>query len=192
MKAAILVDENNAVSMLHSLGVEGIRPWKAFYDALYSVLKRDYGDCQVDYRFYGAIPPKHIDMEKFYLRKRFFSALEKDGIEVHKGFCQSFGGGLVEKGVDVLVALDLFQMSLNQYDLLFIFSADGDLYPAVQRAQNNGSKVVAILSERQPASLIKKLVDGVVPLEAVIDLIDDKHLIRRPNTKHQTIGEMNA
>jgi len=131
-------------------------------------------------------------MEKFYLRKRFFSALEKDGINVHIGYCQPFGGALQEKGVDMLVGLDLFQFSLNRYDLLFIFSADGDLCPAVQRAQEHGSKVVAILSERQPATLMKKLVDGVVPLEAVIDLIDDKHLIRRPNKKHLTKGEMNV
>lgn len=193
MKAAILVDEINGVSQLHNLGVEGVRPWKIFYEAIHSVLKRDYGDCHVAYHFYGAIPPKHVDLERFYLRTRFFTALEKDGIQIHKGFCQSFEGGLQEKGVDVMVALDLYQMSLNQYDLLFIFSADGDICPAVQRAQANGSKVVAILSERQPASLMKKLVDGVVPLEAVLDLIDDKYLVRRPNKKHfNPEGEMNA
>lgn len=32
MKAAILVDENNAICQLHSLGIEGIKPWKKFYE----------------------------------------------------------------------------------------------------------------------------------------------------------------
>lgn len=184
MRAAILVDEINAVGMLHDLGIEGIRPWRKFYEALHSVLIRDYGDCRVDYRFYGAIPPRHVDMERHFLRKRFFQALEKDGVQVHTGFCQASEGGLQEKGVDVMVALDLFQLSLDHYDLLFVFSGDADLAPAVQRAQEFGSKVVAILSDRQPATLIKKIVDGIVPLDAVIDLIDDRHICRRPNNKH--------
>jgi uncharacterized LabA/DUF88 family protein len=173
MKAAILVDEINAVSQLHTLGIEGIRPWKKFYEAIHSVLKKDYGDCHVTYHFYGAIPPKHVDKEKFYLRTRFFSALERDGIQTHTGYCQTVAGGLQEKGVDMLVGLDMYQFSLNQYDLLFIFSGDGDIVPAVERAQANGSKVVAVLGEQQPASLMKRLVDGVV------HLIDEPFVVRR-------------
>lgn len=87
----------------------------------------------------------------------------------------------------------MFQFSLNQYDLLFVFSGDADIGPAVERAQSNGAKVVAILSERQPATLIKKLVDGVIPLEAVIDLIEDKYIISRfkkPLLKNK--GEMSV
>lgn len=81
------------------------------------------------------------------------------------------------------LGLDLYDFSLENYDLLFVFSGDADLGPAVERAQKKGSKVLAILSEKQPAQLIKKLVDGVVPLEAVIDLIDAESIVRRPNTQ---------
>jgi len=88
------------------------------------------------------------------------------------------------------LGLDLYDLSLDKHDLLFIFSGDADLGPAIERAQKRGSKVVAILSERQPAKLIKKLVDGVVPLEAVIDLIDANYIVHRSNTQFTKKGEM--
>ncbi|MDQ0255518.1 uncharacterized LabA/DUF88 family protein [Evansella vedderi] len=186
MKAAILVDEINAVSQLHALGIEGIRPWKKFFEAIHNVLKRDYGQCNVDYHMYGAIPPKHVDKQRYFNRKRFFSALDKDGIKVHKGLCHQSNGSLEEKGVDVMLSLDLYEFSLKHYDLLFVFSGDGDIVPAVERAQKNGAKVVAILSEKQPAKFMKRVVDGVVPLEGVIDLIDEQYVVRRSNTPKTT------
>jgi uncharacterized LabA/DUF88 family protein len=182
MRAAILVDEINAISQLHNLGIEGIRPWKVFYEALHSVLTQDYGYCDVSYRFYGAIPSKNVDKEKYFNRTRFFSALQKDDITVETGYCHvAENGKMFEKGVDVALALDLYDLSREGYDLLFVFSGDADLGPAIERAKKNQSKVVAILSEKQPAQFVKKLVDGVVPLEDVIDLIAPEHVLRRAN-----------
>nr|WP_245203703.1 NYN domain-containing protein [Ammoniphilus resinae] len=179
------------MSQFHGLGIEGIRPWKVFFQALHSVLTGHYGNCEVSYHFYGAIPPKHVDKERFYNRTRFFSALQKDDIAVHTGYCHvSENGEMFEKGVDMALGLDLYDLSLDKHDLLFIFSGDADLGPAIERAQKRGSKVVAILSERQPAKLIKKLVDGVVPLEAVIDLIDANYIVHRSNTQFTKKGEM--
>jgi hypothetical protein len=105
MKAAILVDEINAMSQFHGIGIEGIRPWKEFYESLHSVLRQDYGNCEVQYHFYGAIPPKNIDREKYFTRTRFFQALERDHIHVHQGYCVSYEGKLSEKGVDVVRAV---------------------------------------------------------------------------------------
>lgn len=102
MRAAILVDEINAISQLHNCNIEGIRPWKRFYEAIHSILVHDYGDCHVSYHMYGAIPPKHMDKEKHFLRKRFFEALEKDGINTRKGYCFSSEEGFQEKGVDMV------------------------------------------------------------------------------------------
>jgi uncharacterized LabA/DUF88 family protein len=183
MKVAILVDEINAISQLHGIGIQGIRPWKAFYESLYSVLRQDYGICEVQYHFYGAIPPKNVNREKHFTRTRFFQALKRDHIHVHQGYCcVSHEGKLSEKGVDVALSLDLYDLSLEKFDLLFVFSGDADLGPAIERAKKKGSKVVAILSEKQPASIVKRLSDGIVPLEAAIQLIDEKHIVFRPNT----------
>lgn len=133
MKAAILVDENNAICQLHSLGIEGIKPWKKFYESIHSILVHDYGLCSVSYHLYGAIPPKYLDKDRHFLRKRFFRALQKEGIFTHLGFVYNSKDGFREKGVDMLLGLDVYQFSLEGYDLIFVFSGDSDLVPAIQR-----------------------------------------------------------
>ncbi|GGG18592.1 NYN domain-containing protein [Paenibacillus abyssi] len=179
MKAAILVDEINAVKQLHEIGIQGIRPWVQFYRAIHTVLRKDFGQADVGYHFYGSLPPKDVAGSKYFDRKRFFQALERDGIQVHQGICISDRtGNLMEKGVDMSIGLDLFEFSLNEFDLLFVFSGDTDLVPAIQRAKLR-SKVVAVVSRLQPARLFKEMADGILFLEDVIGLIGKEHLIPR-------------
>jgi len=178
IKAAILVDEINAMHQLHSLGILGIQPWKSFYEAVNSVLKTDYGEVECDFLFYGAVPPRNVDERRYHDRTRFFDQLRRDGIKVQKGICQvdPQSGRLQEKGVDVLAALDIVDLARDHYNLLFIFSGDADLVPAIQRAKKY-SKVVAIVKEGWPAKHIRDNVDGIIPLELAVGLIDRKHII---------------
>ncbi|MGF7033463.1 uncharacterized LabA/DUF88 family protein [Paenibacillus mucilaginosus] len=182
MKAAILVDENNALCMLHDLGVHAIR-WYQFFRAIHAALENDFGQADVGYHFYGCLPPKFVSAENFTNRTKFFKSLQRDGIQVHKGFCYCDSNGvLTEKGIDVEISLDLFEFSLDDYDLLFVFSGDGDLAPAIRRAQQR-TKVVAVVSRLQSAHQIKKWADGVLYLEDVIRLLDDQHVIRKQPQK---------
>ncbi|KIV58927.1 hypothetical protein AM501_24005 [Aneurinibacillus migulanus] len=179
MKAAILIDEINAMAQFHALGIEGIRPWKHFYDALASILRAEYGEeLSVNYRMYGAIPTIEMDSERHYTRKRFFNALQRDGIHVRQGYCYQNENGLVQKGVDMLMGLDLFELSQQQYQLLFVFSGDSDFIPAIHRAKER-SKVIAILRDNQPANLIKEHVDAYVSLEDIISILSEEHIVHR-------------
>ncbi|MCY9665840.1 hypothetical protein M5X11_12835 [Paenibacillus alginolyticus] len=103
MRAAIMVDEINAIGQLHDIGIQGIRPWVEFYRAIHTVLNRDFGRADVGYHFYGSLPPKDVAGSKYFDRKRFFQALERDDIQVHEGFCiADRTGSLMEKGVDMV------------------------------------------------------------------------------------------
>ncbi|MGV2885895.1 NYN domain-containing protein [Paenibacillus taichungensis] len=188
IRAAILVDEINAMHQLHSMDILGIRPWRAFFEAVNSVLKSDYGDVECHYHFYGAIPPKDVDERRYYDRTRFFDALRKDGIKSQKGICQPdpSSGRLQEKGVDVLLSLDIVDLARDQYDILFVFSGDADLVPAVQRARRH-SKVVAIIRDGWPAKYMRENVDGVIPLELVVGLVDRNNLIPKINTAKNAV-----
>lgn len=175
MNIAILVDEINAMHQLHAMGVLGIRPWRAFYEAVSSLFEMEYGDVNSRYHFYGAIPPKEVDEQKFYDRTRFFCALKKDGIYVRKGICQPGPSGrLQEKGVDVLAALDIVELAKD--NMLCVFSGDADLVPAIQRARKQ-TKVVAILKEDWPARYMRSNVDEVLPLERIIEKIEKSNLV---------------
>lgn len=183
MKAAILVDEINAIGQLHAIGIQGIRPWVNFYRAIHKVLKQDFGSAEVGYHFYGSLPPKEVAGTRYFDRKRFFRALERDGIQVHEGLCVADStGSLMEKGVDMSIGLDLFEFSLNDFDLLFVFSGDSDLVPAIQRAKLR-SKVVAVVSRQQPARFVKEMADGILYLEDVIGLIGEENLLPRKAKK---------
>lgn len=176
MKVGILIDEMNAVSQLHNIGIEGISPWKKFYEAISKILERDYGTIECTYHFYGALPPKYANIERYNNRSNFFNALIRHGIDVQKGKSEFQKGILVEKGVDCLISMDMLEKSID-YDMLFLFSGDSDLVPAVMRAKKN-TKVYAILNKQQPARYIKEAVDAVVPLEAILGTIDEKYIIK--------------
>jgi hypothetical protein len=92
----------------------------------------------------------------------------------------------MEKGVDMSIGLELFEFSLNEFDLLFVFSGDTDLVPAILRTKQR-SKVVAVVSRNQPALLFKTMADGILYLEEVIGLIGKEYLIpyESKNTKKE-------
>lgn len=122
MKIAILVDEMNAIEQIKGLGYYGLKSWLSFFDLIKTQLMNDFNkDVEVDYHFYGSLPPQHVDRNKHFDRRRFFDRLKYDGIHVHEGFCLKRGDKMQEKGVDILIGLDLFEFSLNQHDLLFYF-----------------------------------------------------------------------
>lgn len=177
-KTAILVDEMNAMVQFHRLGIEGIRPWRQFYKTVETYFASN--QAPAEYHMFGCNVPKGLDEERFELRERFFSALFRDGINVHKGFTVlDQQNKLVSKGVDVLLSLNLVDLSFEGYDEIFVFSANSDIVPAIQRARENGAVVKAILSSNVPAGRMAKAVDEIIRLEDIIRLIPSKHLPRR-------------
>lgn len=180
-KAAILVDEINAVSQFHNIGIEGINPWLSFYETTEMLITEKHHVTEVEYHLYGAAVPKTIDPERYYLRKRFFKSLLRDGINVHKAYClpNAQTKRLEEKGVDMLIGLDIFQKAQKGYKYIYLFSGDADLVPAIQRAQKLGSKVIAILSKNQPATMIRRYANKVMDLEVLIESIPPETIVLR-------------
>ncbi|MED3576021.1 NYN domain-containing protein [Cytobacillus praedii] len=188
-KIAILVDEMNAMAQLHELGVKGIRPWSQFYKAIeeHFTTTKTPAECH----FYCANIPEKLDSQRHHLREGFFKALIRDGITVHKGFAVlDRNKRLIEKGVDVLLSLDLVDLSLEGFDEIIVFSADGDIVPAIQRARANGAIVKAVLSFTMPAGNIAESVDEIIRLKDVLKFIPSIHLLelKNPNMKESVVA----
>lgn len=67
---AILIDEGNAMQQLQQVGIHGLKRWKSFYHSIESRLKADFhDDIEVSYHFYGSLPPKHYDRNRYFDRK---------------------------------------------------------------------------------------------------------------------------
>jgi len=84
--------------------------------------------------------------EKMYAgQQSLFYSLEKQGIEVIKGFMLKTGGIYQEKGVDVRIALNILKGALkNDYDECYVISSDTDIIPAIKDAKNEGKKIVYV------------------------------------------------
>lgn len=174
IKAALLIDENNLVSQLKMMGIQGLHPWGSIREVLKELLDREYGNTEVVCHFYGAVAPLNKDRLEHYNRKRFFGALRKDNIIVHEGRCVRNNTRWEEKGIDVMIGLDIVELSKTN-DILFLFSADSDLAPAVERVKGS-CKVVSVISNQLSSRWIKKVSDSVLPLEAFMQIIDKSHI----------------
>ncbi|SDM14251.1 MULTISPECIES: NYN domain-containing protein [Paenibacillus] len=180
LKSAILIDESNAIYQLHELGIKGIRSWRKFYEMVEDYLKANYGSkMSTDFNFYGTLPPKHVDEIKYNKRHKFLQALEHDEINVYRGVCYVKEETYVEKGVDVLICLDLYQFSVYKYDYVVVFSGDADFVPAIKRAKKNGTLVLAILGHNKAAFHLRSMVDVIIDLESIIEKLDQTTLIQK-------------
>ena len=74
---------------------------------------------------------------------RFLSSLyDTPYLEVKLGIWKQRGGTMVEKGVDVMLAVDLVTRAYrDQYDTAIIVSGDADFFPALQAAKDVGKHV---------------------------------------------------
>ena len=99
---------------------------------------------------------KHKHNEKAQTLRRhqqqLFAQLDKQKVEVVRGYLLERDGRFFEKGVDVLLAVDIVTMALEKkYDRAFVVSSDTDLIPAMQKAQSHKKEIIHIGFEHQPS-----------------------------------------
>lgn len=84
--------------------------------------------------------------EKMYAgQQSLFYNLEKQGIEVVKGFMLKTDGIYQEKGVDVRISLNILKGALkNSYDECYIISSDTDIIPAIKDAKIEGKSIIYV------------------------------------------------
>ncbi len=120
----------------------------------------------VQWRFYGAPLPQGstaAEQKDFAAQQRFFHYVRR-----HRKGALRLGrlqrdkhGTLHEKGVDVLVAIDLVRLAAEDaYDTAVLFSGDGDLVPAIQMVQDIYGKRVEVCLPKVPAYHVRQVADG--------------------------------
>ncbi|HHS50456.1 MAG TPA: NYN domain-containing protein [candidate division Zixibacteria bacterium] len=94
--------------------------------------------------FYTAVFRKEDDELLFNGQQKFLSYLQEvPYMQVMPGRIEKRGDELVEKGVDVRMAIDLVRFGAKKlYDVAYIVSGDGDYAPAVNAVKDMGLNVV--------------------------------------------------
>ena len=129
-----------------------------------AILRDEFGSARVDYLklseiickgyyrlrtyIYDCLPyqgnPPTEEQKNLYAGKvKFFNALSKlPSIEPRFGKQRPRGGVYIQKGVDVLLAVDLVRLSSKgQIQKAFLIAGDGDYVPAVKAAKDDGVSV---------------------------------------------------
>jgi cold shock CspA family protein/uncharacterized LabA/DUF88 family protein len=80
-----------------------------------------------------------------YFERAFDDILMSEGVTVHYLPVRNFNGRWQEKGIDVWLALEAFEMAFyKRFDVVIILAADGDYAPLVKKLHSLGSRVMLL------------------------------------------------
>ncbi|MDP6822349.1 MAG: NYN domain-containing protein [Dehalococcoidia bacterium] len=86
-------------------------------------------------------------------------------LEVRMGVSKRHGETMVEKGVDVFMATDLVAFAfMDLYDTAIVVSGDGDFFPAIQTAKNQGKHVEVAAFDNNLSGEASNVADAVIKL----------------------------
>jgi uncharacterized LabA/DUF88 family protein len=176
MKVPVIVDEMNIVHQNRSINVSRVS-WTSFFSAIQHTIK-----CSLEPYF---VCSNANDNPSFAERREsFFDALRQRNIKVLEGFSVlDSSQKRLEKGVDVLVALQIYKEALNGAKDIIVCSADSDLVPAILEAQKLGARVHVVISSSFPGYEITQIADTIISLEDLLLKMEARGNIKYVDTE---------
>lgn len=126
------------------------------------------GDRSLVRTYYYSVPVNRDDGEERYRRQQKFFAKLRDTPyrEVKLGRLVKRPSGMVEKGVDVKLAVDMLVMAFNGiYDTAILVSGDGDYDSVIYGAKNMGKHVENAYFTKGHSDQLKKACDKTILLD---------------------------
>lgn len=151
-KIKILVDGSNFYYYSKEIGV----PTHPKFDFEKLVFLLSQGRSVVDKSYYiGGVRAHPQDKKSIKMMKKqmsFFSYLKRNGWNIRKGYLLKSNNKHHEKGVDVLLALDLALGAVdNRFETALLISSDTDLLPAIKETRIRGKQVEYIGFSHRPS-----------------------------------------
>ena len=116
-------------------------------------------------RYFSALP---YDVGHRRKAQKFFSYLGSIGVKVRLGSLLPRGGIFVQKGVDILLALDMVE-ACNDPTIkeIHLLAGDGDFCPLIKMAKGAGKTVVLHHGPRETVSgMLIRLADKTVEMDS--------------------------
>ena len=150
--------------LLDGLRGQGM-PWRIDYSALVDHIA---GERTVTGKSaYLAIYPGQCYPKKETAQRELLSLMADQGFNTRATEMQVRGGMYLDQGVDVMLALDMFEQGMNDsYDIAVVISRRPALRPAIEAVQRHGKKVENAFFEYQadPSNELKNVADRFFPL----------------------------
>jgi len=97
-------------------------------------------------RYYNSIPDISDDKEVYHKHMKFLEGLKKQGITVRTRKLKKIKkkNVVIEKGVDVLISVDMIRKTLvdNSCDVCVLISGDADFIPVMEIIKNSGKEAI--------------------------------------------------
>lgn len=150
---------------------------------LYHALKKEMARVNLDYAalagklsagrklirtyYYNAPLDQAAAPQAYAKQRRFFAYLHSvPYLEIRLGRLVNRSGVLVEKGIDIKIAVDMLQLAVNDaYDTAVLVSGDGDFADAVAAVKNMGKHVENAFCKRALARHLQQACDRVIVLD---------------------------
>lgn len=150
---------------------------------LYHGLKHLFGHARLDFRqfvaklsagydlyrtyYYNAVLDQSLDPETYRKQQAFFAHLrELPYFEVRLGVIKQREHGREEKGVDVMIAVDMLSMAYkNHYDVAILVSSDGDYVELVRAVKDAGKHVINAYFEASRSYALRHACDDFIRLD---------------------------
>ena len=157
---------------------------------LYHGLKKDFGRTDLDYghfaellcdgrqlvrvHYYNAPFPQELNKQRYQSQQRFFDKLRE--IPYHRVILGRLeprpGNVLVEKGVDIKIAVDMMRLAASDvYDVAILVSGDGDFASVVEAVQDMGKHVENVTAPSTKSKHLGQVCDRVTVL--TFDMLRD-------------------
>jgi len=117
--------------------------------------------------FYTALFRKEDDENLHMSQQKFLTYLmEVPYMQIMPGRLERRGEELVEKGVDVRLAVDVVRFgAAGQYDVAILVTGDGDYAPAVEAIKDMGLNVTNAFFPYEVSIHLKHVCDSFIPLD---------------------------
>ena len=118
--------------------------------------------------FYTAVVRREDGEQRYADQQRFIERLNHlDFFQVKLGRLMRRGGTVVEKGVDVNIAVDMLKYAVsNAYDTAILVSGDGDFATAVEAVKDLGKHVENAYFETGRSQELQRVCDRFIRLDA--------------------------
>jgi len=148
----IIIDGSNFYHRLKETKLYGLSTFNYSKFSEYLIRGRVISSC----RYYiGSIreEPNNLKSKELMVgQQKLIGSLQKHGYEIGFGHMLKTDEIYHEKGVDVLMAIDLVVGAYEDlYDTLILVSSDTDLIPAILKAKGKGKKVEYIGFSHKPS-----------------------------------------
>jgi uncharacterized LabA/DUF88 family protein len=146
-KAIVFVDGNN---WYHNVKSVIAKPRGIDFRKMANMIAGHFGLEIVGIRYYNSVPDIEFSEEVYYKHMVYLASLKQKGLDVNTAKLKKMRVNgktfVVEKGIDIMIATDMFSKVFleSECECCVLVSGDSDFVPAMRLIKSSGNEVLTV------------------------------------------------